>query len=105
MSVQWRTISLSKRSVRTLHCIHTEATKVSKKSVLLQRLADYQQKRAGKGGESGKDAWEQSGHILRWLEDFANEKGQRGNSTKWQTVEAMVKRMVEEDEPLAYLLG
>jgi hypothetical protein len=72
---------------------------------LLQKVTDYH--RGGEeSGELEKDdgGGEEARHVLRWLDEHATNQGHRGEARQ-RRVEEMVKRYVEDHEPLAYIIG
>ena len=71
------------------------------------RHTDSRQKLAGYRARSDKgltkeEIWEQSGHELRWLREHASA---HSSAAEEEQVAKMVDRIVDEDEPLAYVLG
>lgn len=71
------------------------------------RHSDSREKLAGYRARSDKgltreEIWEQSGHELRWLREHA---AAHSSEAEEEQVAKMVDRIVDEDEPLAYVLG
>lgn len=95
-------------ALRLLRSLQLPLTRVlstrddSLRSTWRRRLAQhYAQGLAG----SLSDVEEQAGQELRWLEKAARSEVLKTGETWESRVERMVREMVEEDKPLAYVLG